>query len=76
MIRPDWSEDEPRVDTQENLLQLKPHVSVDDHVEAGVNEAVELEENDRSINRGSGRIVHAHHEDDSIGQTGHQESWR
>ena len=41
--------DERRVQTEENLLQLEPDLSVDDHVETGVDEAVEVEQNHGSI---------------------------
>ena len=68
--------DELGVDTPENLLQLQPDVSVDDHVEAGVDQAVQVGENDHTIFRRWLKSLQAYHEDNSIGPPAHQESWR
>ena len=69
--------DERRVQTEENLLQLEPDLSVDDHVETGVDEAVEVEQNHESVENSLIVLDSAtrnRYEETTIGPGTHQES--
>ena len=64
----------PLVATPEYLLQLRPDVSVDDHVEAGVDQAVQVGEDDQGVCQARILCYHPHHEDNSVGPPADKES--
>ena len=64
--------DELWVQTEENLLQLKPDISVDDHVEAGVDQTVEVAEDDE-FSQQFVRTATSYHEEEGIGPPAQEE---
>ena len=50
----------------EELLYAGPDVSVDDHVEAGVDQTVEVAEDDK-LGYEFNILLYSHHEDNSVG---------
>ena len=60
--------------TPEYLLQLRPHVSVDDHVEAGVDQAVQVGEDDQDVCQFNILCYRPPHENNSVGPPADKES--
>ena len=63
----------PLIVAAEEILQDGPDVSVDDHVEAGVDQTVEVCEDDQ-VGYQYNILFYPHHENDSVGPPAQQES--
>ena len=63
----------PQIVAAEDILQACPDVLVDDHVKAGVDQAVEVGE-DHQVGYEFNILFNPQHEDDSVGPPAQQES--
>ena len=64
----------PTIVEAEELLEARPDVSVDDHVEAGVDEAVEVGQDHQDVGQVNVLLHLPHHEDNSVGPPADKES--